>query len=66
MAGGETESVRTDKVSLNQFLHLNRKRRGAVCEKIEENTNWVKINGARMNLYDLRIELLRLTTMKDY
>ena len=57
VAWGETESVRTNNVSLNQFMELNPKRRGAVYEKIEENINLVKINGARMNLYDLRMEL---------
>ena len=60
MVLGEIESVCTDKVSLKQFLKLKAKRRGAVCEKIEENINLVKINGARMNLFDLRNELLQL------
>lgn len=36
------------------------KRRGAICEEIEKERCMVKINGASMSLYDLRMEFLRL------
>lgn len=53
------ESVNSRNIDLGN-RNQSPKRRGALCEEIEKKMCLVKMNGARMSLYDLRMELLRL------